>query len=62
MSSNESGAANAVRGIFSTLILLAGIIVLLFGVFLAYEAQAVTWDALVDFLIGAVLIVVSGWM
>jgi hypothetical protein len=51
-----------VRSMFSTLLLIAGILVLLFGVFLAYEAQGITVPSVVDFLIGAVLIVVSGWI
>jgi hypothetical protein len=62
MSGAQSNAAVAVRGVFSTLLLIVGILVLLFGIFLAFEAQAITWTALVDFLIGAVLIVVSGWV
>jgi hypothetical protein len=52
----------AVRSAFSTLMLIAGVLILLFGVFLAWEAQAIYWTAIVDFLIGAVLIVVSSWI
>ena len=60
--SNNSNASMAVRSLFSTLLLIAGILILIFGIFLAFEAQALTWAAVVDFLVGAVLIVVSGWV
>jgi hypothetical protein len=52
-------AEYAARSVFSTLMLIAGIVVLLFGVYLAYEAQTITLTAIVDFLVGLVLIVVS---
>lgn len=55
-------AEYAVRSIFSTLMLIAGIVVLLFGVYLAYEAQAITFTAIVDFVVGLVLIVVSNFI
>jgi hypothetical protein len=53
---------NAVRSIFSTLILIAGILVLLFGVFLAWEAMDITIPAIIDFVVGVVLIAVSSWI
>jgi hypothetical protein len=57
-----SRAANAVRSVFSTLLLIVGVLVLLFGVFLAFEAMDITLAAVVDFLIGVVLIIVSKWV
>jgi hypothetical protein len=62
MSNAQSNAAVAVRGLFSTLMLIAGILILVFGIFLAFEAQSLTWPSIVDFLVGAVLIVVSSWI
>jgi hypothetical protein len=57
-----SSAENAVRSVLSTILLIVGILVLLFGVLLAYEAQAITDGAIVDFLIGAVLVFISGYV
>ncbi|HEV8049921.1 MAG TPA: hypothetical protein VGP88_04955 [Thermoplasmata archaeon] len=53
---------NAVRSLFSTVLLIVGILVLLFGVFLAFEARAITWPAIIDFAFGAVLVIVSSWI
>ncbi|MCI4321654.1 MAG: hypothetical protein L3K05_05050 [Thermoplasmata archaeon] len=54
-----SRGENAVRSRVSVLLLIAGVLVLLFGVFLAYEAQDITVPSVVDFLVGVVLIAIS---
>jgi hypothetical protein len=58
----STNAENSVRSVFSILMLIAGILVLLFGIFLAYEARDITWPSIIDFVVGLVLIVVSGWI
>jgi hypothetical protein len=55
-------AEYAARSALSTILLIVGVLVLLFGVFLAFEAQAITITAIVDFLIGVILIVVASWI
>jgi hypothetical protein len=57
-----SRGENAVRSLVSVLLLLAGVLVLLFGVFLAYEARDLTVPSVIDFVVGAVLIVISSWI
>jgi hypothetical protein len=57
-----SRGENAARSVISMVLLVIGILVLLFGVFLAFEARDITVPSVIDFLIGAVLIVVSGWV
>lgn len=60
--SSMGRAAYAARSVLSTVILIVGVLVLLFGVFLAFEAQAITIAAIVDFVIGVILIVVASWI
>ncbi len=55
-------AENAVRSVFSTILLLVGVLILIFGIFIAFEAQAITFSAVVYFLIGAVIIAISSWI
>jgi hypothetical protein len=54
--------ANAVRSIVSTTLMIVGVLILVFGVLIAYGANAITIPSVVYFLFGAVLIAASGWI
>jgi len=55
-------AEYAVRSVFSTILMLVGVLVLVLGVLIAFQAQAITIPSVAYFLIGAVLIAASSWI
>jgi hypothetical protein len=57
-----SRGESAVRSLLSVLLLIAGVLILLFGVYLAYVAQDITVPSIVDFVVGVVLIALSSWI
>jgi uncharacterized membrane protein YiaA len=54
----ESGA----RSVISIVLLVIGVLILLFGIWLAVEAMALTFNAIVDIIFGAILIVLSRYI
>jgi uncharacterized membrane protein len=52
----------AARSILSTVLLIIGILILIFGIFLAFEARDITIPAIIDFVLGLILIAVSSWI
>jgi hypothetical protein len=55
-------AEAGVRAIIRIVLLVVGVLVLLFGIILAVEAMALTTAAIVDIIVGAVLIVLSRYI
>jgi hypothetical protein len=56
------GAEAGVRSVIRIILLVVGVLLLLFGIFLAAEAMELTTAAIIDIIIGAVLIVLSRYI